>query len=188
VLDCPDILISLAPAYTRAILEGRKTVELRRRRIHVGNGTRVWLYSKAPTARIEGTACVQRIYEAHPKGLWSKYSDAVGISKAEFDSYFQGCIKGCAIVLGGARAILPALDLATMRNKVVGFHPPQFFKRLDAKEVNALLQTSAVQPLSGPAHSSQRSRLLTRRGANLDQVQFPGAFSDRSETSTSRCD
>ncbi len=137
--ECPDILISLAPGYTRAILEGRKTVELRRRRMRVSAGTRIWLYSKAPTARVEGTACVQLIYEADPKRLWSKYSDVVGISRAEFDKYFRGCAKGYAIVLGSACAIAPSLDLATMRNKVAGFHPPQFFKRLGASDVKALL-------------------------------------------------
>lgn len=167
MLDCRDILISLAPAYTKAILEGRKTVELRRRRIHVGNGTRVWLYSKAPTARVEGTARVQRIYEAAPKGLWSKYSDAVGISRAEFDAYFQGCARGCAIVLDGARAVVPALDLQTMRNRVVGFHPPQFFKRLDADEVKILLQTSHARPVEKHAKSNPCTRSLNGRGAKL---------------------
>ena len=99
MLDCRDILISLAPGYTRAILEGRKTVELRRRRINVNNGTRIWLYSKVPTGRVEGTARVQRMREADPKGISSKYSELVGISRAEFDEYFTGCSKGCAIIL-----------------------------------------------------------------------------------------
>lgn len=168
MFDCHDILISLAPAYTKAILEGRKTVELRRRRIHVGNGTRVWLYSKAPTARVEGTARVQRIYEADPKGLWSRYSDVVGISRAEFDEYFRGCDQGCAIVLSGARAVVPALDLQTMRNRVVGFHPPQFFKRLDAEEVKVLLQTSHAQPVERHATLSPRTRSRMGPGAEPD--------------------
>lgn len=163
MLDCRDILISLAPAYTRAILEGRKTVELRRRRINVNNGTRIWLYSKVPTGRVEGTARVQRIHEADPKGLWSKYSELVGISRAEFDEYFQGCSKGCAIVLDRAEAVVPSLDLETMRNKVAGFHPPQFFKRLDAEEVKVLLQTS-----KGKHVGRRASRPYARLGACLE--------------------
>lgn len=149
--DCPNILISLRPAYTRAILDGKKTVELRRRRIHVENGTRIWLYSKAPTARIEGTVCVQNVCEANPKGLWAKYSQMVGISKLEFDTYFRGCTKGYAIVLREARAISPGLDLAAMRNTVVGFHPPQFFKRLHADEVQAMLTTSGLASRDQPS-------------------------------------
>ncbi|MDR3753484.1 MAG: hypothetical protein P4K93_08805 [Terracidiphilus sp.] len=138
--DCLDILISLAPAYTKAILDGTKTVELRRRRVRAGVGTRVWLYSKVPTARVEGTARIHRIHERDIKGLWSEFSDGVGISKADFDEYFRGCNKGYAIVLTRACAVLPAPDLKTMRQDLAGFHPPQFFKRLQAEEVEILLK------------------------------------------------
>ena len=165
--DCREILISLAPAYTKAILEGRKTVELRRRRIHVSNGTRVWLYSKAQTARVEGTARVQRIHEAEPKGLWSEYSDVIGISRAEFDEYFRGCAQGCAIVLGGAQSLVHALDLQTMRKRVLGFHPPQFFKRLDGEEVKILLQTSDSRAAERHAKTHPRTRSPKNRGTKL---------------------
>lgn len=169
--DCREILISLAPAYTKAILEGKKTVELRRRRLNVSSGTRVWLYSKAPTARVEGTARIQRIHEAEPKGLWSRYSDVVGISRAEFDEYFRGCSQGCAIVLGGAQPLVPALDLQTMRKRVVGFHPPQFFKRLDGEELKILLQTSHARSAEKHAITHPRTRLPKSRGAELYERQ-----------------
>ncbi len=138
--DCSDILISLAPAYTQAILNGRKTVELRRRRLCVRNGTRIWIYSKTPAARIEATAYVQEIHEADPEGLWSEFGDATGISRTEFDHYFSGCSRGCAVVLDSVSALVPSLDLPTMRSEVAGFHPPQFFKRLSAAEVEAMLK------------------------------------------------
>jgi predicted transcriptional regulator len=139
--DCCDILISLAPAYTRAILDGRKTVELRRRRINVSNGSRVWIYSKTPVARIEATAYVHEIHENHPNVLWSDFGNAAGISKAEFDRYFKGCTRGSAMLLERISALAPGIDLATMRSEVAGFHPPQFFKRLDRVETNAMIQT-----------------------------------------------
>lgn len=138
--DCPDILISLFPAYTKAILDGRKTVELRRRRIRADKGTRVWFYSKSPTARVEGSARIRNIDEATPKNLWSKYAGRVGISKNEFDDYFRGCDVGYAIVLDKIEAASPGVDLALMRDRIAGFHPPQFFKRLHAREVRVLLQ------------------------------------------------
>src|ERR1039457_1232335 len=129
VSDCPDILISLAPAYTKAILEGTKTVELRRRRVHAKVGTRIWLYSKVPTARVEGTVCIERLQEGDVKALWEEFSKEVGVSKTEFDAYFRGCNKGYAIVLTGARAVTSAPDLKAMRQTFAGFHPPPFFKR-----------------------------------------------------------
>ncbi|HEY1903541.1 MAG TPA: hypothetical protein VGG56_13990 [Terracidiphilus sp.] len=138
--DCPDILISLAPAYTRAILEGTKTVELRRRKVHAKIGTRIWLYSKVPTARVEGTALIERFQEGDIKGLWAEFSSEVGVSKTEFEAYFRGCNTGYAIVLTGACAVTPAPDLKAIRQKLAGFHPPQFFKRLEPEEVQVLLK------------------------------------------------
>ena len=148
--DCPDILISLHPAYTKAILEGKKTVELRRRRVHAAAGTRVWLYSKTPTARIEGIARIKHVHEGGLPDIWSKYSGQVGVSKGEFEDYFKGCRKGCAIILIEARAIFPAVDLKTVRSRLGGFHPPQFFKRLSSREVAALHDVA-----NGHSHSRQ---------------------------------
>jgi len=158
VSECPDILISLRPAYTKAILEGKKTVELRRRRVHAAVGTRVWLYSKTPTARIEGVARIKHVHEGGLPGIWSEYSSQVGVSKGEFEDYFKGCRKGCAIVLVEARAILPGVDLDTVRSRFGGFHPPQFFKRLNTREIAALHDVA-----NGHLHSWQSARERTRR-------------------------
>ena len=154
--DCPDILISLRPAYTKAILEGRKTVELRRRKVHAAAGTRVWLYSKTPTARIEGIALIKHIHEGGLPDIWSEYSNQVGVSKGEFEQYFKGCRKACAIVLVEAHAIFPAVDLKTVRSRLGGFHPPQFFKRLNSREVAALHDVANGNLLS---QKSVRGRL-----------------------------
>jgi predicted transcriptional regulator len=150
VPNCLDILISLAPEYTRAILEGRKTVDLRRRRLHVSEGTRIWIYSKTPAARIEATAYVKEICEDDPGGLWSEFGGASGMSRADFDRYFSGCSQGCAIVLDGVRGVVPALGLATMKSEVAGFHPPQFFKRLGTQELRVLLQSHRHEPRHCP--------------------------------------
>ena len=150
VSDCPDILISLRPAYTQAILEGRKTVELRRRKVHAAVGTRVWLYSKTPTARIEGVAWIKHVHEGGLSDIWSEYSNQVGVSKGEFEDYFKGCRKGCAIVLVEARAISPAVDLKTVKSRLGGFHPPQFFKRLNSQEIAVLHDVA-----SGHSHSAR---------------------------------
>jgi predicted transcriptional regulator len=146
VSDCRDILISLAPAYTRAILDGKKTVELRRRRLRVGNGTRVWIYSKTPAACIEAMAYVESIHEGNPDTLWGDFGDAAGISRAEFDRYFAGCSRGWALTLTRVRALTPALNLNVMRSEFAGFHPPQFFKRLSQEEIKGLLLTRPKTP------------------------------------------
>jgi len=149
VSDCRDILISLAPAYTRAILDGKKTVELRRRRLRIGNGTRVWIYSKSPAARIEATAYVESIHEGDPDRLWCDFGHAAGISRAEFDRYFTGCSRGWALKLTMVSALAPALHLSVIRSEFGGFHPPQFFKRLSPEEIKGLVLT---HPKTGTLH------------------------------------
>ena len=166
--DCTDILISLRPAYTQAILEGRKTVELRRRKIHAAVGTRVWLYSKTPTARIEGIARIKLVHEGGLADIWSAYSNKVGVSKGEFEDYFKGCWKGYAIVLVEARPIFPAVDLNTVRGRLDGFHPPQFFKRLSSSEVAALHDVANEHSYSRKSvcdrkHRSKRQKLALGR-------------------------
>lgn len=137
--NCNDILISVAPTHTRAILSGRKTVELRRRRIHVTGGTRVWIYSKVPVGSVEATAVVERVCQADPESLWSEFQQAVGITRTAFDQYFEGCTRGCAVVLRDVRPVNPAMKLAHLRTAFDGFHPPQFFKRLRWDHIKALI-------------------------------------------------
>lgn len=163
--DSADILISLRPAYTRAILEGKKTVELRRRRVHAAAGTQVWLYSKTPTARIEGIARIKHVHEGGLPDIWSEYSNQVGVSKVEFEDYFKGCHRGCAIVLVEVRAISPAVDLKTVRRRLSGFHPPQFFKRLSSKEA-AVLHDAAGSPSNDEQSLRERPRRSQRRPMN----------------------
>jgi predicted transcriptional regulator len=149
----------LAPAYTKAILEGTKTVELRRRRVHAKVGTRIWLYSKVPTARIEGTARIERHQEGDLNRLWAEFSNEVGVSKTEFEAYFRGCNRGYAIVLTEACAVTPAPDLRAMRKKLAGFHPPQFFKRLEPEEVKVLLKGCKMQSVDWQPSVNRQEKL-----------------------------
>lgn len=146
--DCSDILISVSPIYTRAILSGRKTVELRRRRMHVQRGTRIWIYSKVPVGSVEATAVVDKICQADPESLWSEFQQTVGISRDAFDEYFAGCTRGCAVVLREISPVRPALGLAHLRAEFDGFQPPQFFKRLRLDQIKVLIARKGARRAS----------------------------------------
>ena len=78
-----DILISVAGQYVRRMLAGDKTIELRRRVIRVAPRTRVWIYTKAPHARIEAVGIVERIVTAAPNKLWRNFKTQAGITFSE---------------------------------------------------------------------------------------------------------
>jgi predicted transcriptional regulator len=56
VPDASDALISIRPGYANAILDGTKTIELRRRVPELVSGTRLWIYATRPTAAVVGVA------------------------------------------------------------------------------------------------------------------------------------
>ncbi len=124
------IVISVKPKYGAQILTGHKTVELRRRTVHVEPGTRVWIYVTAPEANIAAVATVSSVVTGRPQTIWRKHKQSVGVTWAEFAAYFTDCESACAIVLCDIQAIAPALKLSELRKKSIHFHPPQFFKRL----------------------------------------------------------
>ena len=89
------VLMSIKPTYADAILEGKKTVELRRKRPSFGPGTTVLVYSSSPRQTLEGTFESGEVIALPPRKLWRTVSARAGVDKATFDAYFEGCRMGC---------------------------------------------------------------------------------------------
>lgn len=132
---CNDILISLHPEHSENVLSGRKTVELRRRRLNVTPGTRVWIYTKQPRSRVDAYAIVSEVHEGSQDELWTMFGSQVAITRSAFDNYLSGSETGCAIVFSSVSRLRRAIGLDEIRQKVANFHPPQFFKRLGPDSV-----------------------------------------------------
>jgi predicted transcriptional regulator len=124
-----DIVISLHEKYVIKMLSGQKTVELRRRSVHISPGSRVWIYTTSPKASIGVYATVDAVITAKPIDLWKSHGHQSGISAHEFNQYFAGASVACGIILRDFRKF-PALKLDELRMSPNGFHPPQFMKRL----------------------------------------------------------
>jgi predicted transcriptional regulator len=79
-----------------------------------------------------------------PAVLWRRFGRDAVISRQDFDEYFAGLETGYALVLRDVIALRPTLPLEVLRNKAGEFHPPQFFKKLNAGSVElAILLMSA---------------------------------------------
>jgi predicted transcriptional regulator len=108
VSSAPAILMSIRPAYSDAILAGEKTVELRRRRPAFDPGTVVLIYSSSPNQHVCGIFETGKIIEAEPSRMWRRVRHRAGITKRDFDAYFDGCDLAYAIEVHNARRIPPA--------------------------------------------------------------------------------
>ena len=122
-----DILISLKPQHADHIFGGEKSVELRKRLPKIASGTRIWIYATLPVAAIRGYALLTQIESRSPRTIWRDWGDQTGISKKEFDAYFEDCRIAHALVLKNIMVMSRALPLARIREMVRGFHPPQFY-------------------------------------------------------------
>ena len=131
--DNEHILISVQAKYVHKMLTGEKTVELRRRRLHIHPGTRVWIYTTAPSSVVEMSAVIDLVVIASPERIWRKYKASTGVCLKEFNEYFGTSDKGCALVLKEIRKLKTHVNLAAMRAASRRFHPPQFYTRLSTQ-------------------------------------------------------
>lgn len=132
--DEQHIIISLENRYAEEILSGRKKVELRRRRMNVEVGTTVWIYVKVPVGCVVGRARISGLHSLAPSTLWRRFSGVSGLTRSEFDEYYQDVTKGFALSLDSAKRLSPSVSLQELRNSSASsasFQPPQFFMRLD---------------------------------------------------------
>lgn len=125
-----------------AIMDGTKTVELRRTRMHVQTGATVLLYSSSPTRAVMATAILEGIEEGTPRSLWSRFKKSIGVTRRELDDYFVGTDHGFALKLRDVRVLDAPFPLADMRCRA-GLEPPQSFRYVSPEQVALLTRTEA---------------------------------------------
>jgi predicted transcriptional regulator len=152
VSGAKTLLLSLRPRFARAILEGSKTVDVRRRPMRAYPGSAVVLYSAAPVMAIVGIARVAKTSVASADEVWEHHRDAVALDRAELDAYLDGRVAHL-LHLEGVRSLNPPVAIGGIGN-MLGFRAPQSFRYLsecDPPEVRALV--ADLRPV--PDHHSQ---------------------------------
>lgn len=135
------LFISIKPQYANAILEGRKTVELRRTRPNLPDGSLVILYSSTPTRAVVGWAQLSGVREGTPLEIWNQYGHAAAIDEPEYDIYFDGTEQAFALELNGVVTAAQQVPLSVIRS--IGIQPPQSWRYVPA-EVIIQIQESAL--------------------------------------------
>ncbi|MES2047019.1 MAG: ASCH domain-containing protein [Pseudomonadota bacterium] len=129
-----NVLISLKSEYVKKIFSGDKTIELRRRKMHLEIGTTVWIYETMPIGAIVGSFSIKNTYSLAPSTIWRKYQDVIGVSRKELFSYFDGVEKGFLIEIENVKELKKPLPLKNLRSLKPAFQPPQFFLKFDVKD------------------------------------------------------
>lgn len=138
VADRRVLLLSIRPKYAELILNGQKTVELRRVRPKVAPGDLVLLYASSPTCELVGAFTVDAIEVSSPTALWKRHGSALGVTRSQLYAYFKGTSRAVAISVKAPRRIRHPLTLADLRSQLPGFVPPQSYVFLHPDQVAAL--------------------------------------------------
>jgi predicted transcriptional regulator/DNA-binding XRE family transcriptional regulator len=133
-----DVIFSIRPVHAEKILDGSKTVEVRRRFTGgVRPGTLALIYSTSPTRALTGSARIKDVQRLTVPDLWERHRSGACLRRAEFDDYFAGLENGYAIILTSAKALPHPVRLSELRTRF-GFEPPQSYQYIKP-EMRALV-------------------------------------------------
>jgi len=134
----PEIVLSIRPFYATQILEGKKTIELRRRfPVSSAQGAIALIYATAPVQAIVGQVKISSVELLPLSGLWKKARKLASIAKSDFDQYFDGLSSGYALHLESATEFSSPI-LATDLVNQFDFVPPQSFRYIGIKHEDLL--------------------------------------------------
>lgn len=125
-----SILISIKPKYADRILDGRKTVELRKRSARIEPGTRVLIYSTAPCCAVVGEARISFREQLQCEELWQRHGKSAAITLSEFNDYYGDEEEGVAFGIEDVRRYPEPVSLNALRDADDGFRPPQSYMRM----------------------------------------------------------
>ena len=129
------IFLSIRSQYVNKIFAGTKTVELRRvRPRYIAKGALALIYVPSPVQSLVGAFKVDRVVEMPLRELWEAVCDRAGITREEFDAYYEGVSTGVAIYFREVWNLPEPIELRDLKEEV-GFHPPQGFRYVTASEL-----------------------------------------------------
>jgi len=123
-----DVIFSIKPKYADQIMAGVKTVELRRRfSSEVAIGSHAFIYSSTPAKAMVGYATIADVRRLSVARIWAEYAGEAGITRQEFDAYFDGVAHGFVIALRDARRFKRSATMNDLRERF-GFRAPQSYQ------------------------------------------------------------
>jgi predicted transcriptional regulator len=133
-----DILLSIRPVFASRILNGAKTIELRRKFPESSAaGTVAVIYSSSPVSAVVGYAEIDDILRMPVRQIWKEHGINACVTKVEFDAYFSGLKYGFAILLKNVRALAKQLNAFDLKREF-GIVPPQSYRYIENGYVSLL--------------------------------------------------
>ena len=145
------VLLSVRSPHVERLLEGTKTVELRRRLSVVSSGTTVLLYASGKRRALVGSFVAGAVERDTPRRIWKRHGAASALNRAEFDRYFLAAEHATAVEATAVVELAKPIDLDELRQRWPGFLVPQSSRRLGSDELAGILNGERSELLGGLA-------------------------------------
>lgn len=125
-----SIILSIKPYFVEAILDGKKSIELRKRvgELFVENNT-IYIYSTSPVKAIVAKAKISHVDKVHPLEIHMDTLIHAHVSRDYFDDYFKKSTQAFLIHLKDIKRLKHPIDIYKLRK--LGLTPPQSFCYLE---------------------------------------------------------
>ena len=162
-------LLSIKPIYANAILDGKKKVEFRKRAFK-RPVSHVVIYATTPVQRIVGWFRTKALEQMSPSALWKRFATVGGISRDDFNTYYDGSNFGVAIHVDQPRRLANPISIKRIKVSAA----PQSY---------AYLSAAVFDRLSGGKKALPPKRLVVKKKKLRKFKQATG----RSKEATGAC-
>lgn len=131
------MMLSIHPRHARNIVNGTKTVELRKTRPHVRPGQPIAIYETIPTSAVVATCRVARIDVTPVSQMGRAVMTAACVTQRDITEYFAGRDTAYLIHLRDVSPLLDPVRLSDIRRNQE-FAPPQTWHFLDRAAVDRM--------------------------------------------------
>lgn len=122
------VVLSIREPHARAIMEGRKSVEIRRRFSEKWRGCRASIYATGPTAALLGEVTIEHVVRGSPTDIWEQFGETVGCSFEGYSDYVGERDEVFALQLAHPRPYAAPLPLSQLSHLISeNLNPPQSY-------------------------------------------------------------
>lgn len=122
------------------IVQGEKSVELRRVKPNISPGDLLFFYETAPTKALRAAAYVKELVGGTPKDIQDHFGSAIGVTQNELYEYFADSKKAYGISFRQVHEFKSPFPLSTLKEIWPGFNAPQGYRYISKKEFSSLAE------------------------------------------------